>query len=154
MTQRDRLLRLLEEHAGHWVDLPRILELGIAQYNSRIWELRRELEPEGYRIESRVVRSNGRVRSWFRLLPPQPAQRELELGGRGEGIVGAARDFLRVHPEENGGATGVPREPTRPRSSTKPSRLPAIFCAFTQKKNLMPHPGGASTARKMGRKAE
>ena len=84
MSQREKLLRLLQE--GGWVDLPRILELGIAQYNTRIWELRRELEPKGYRIESRVVHSNGRVRSWFRLLPPQPAQGELDLvlcGGGG-----------------------------------------------------------------------
>ncbi len=132
------------------MDLPSILELRIAAYGVRILELRRK----GHRIENKLLRSDGRVRSWFRLLPPQTAQRELELGGRGEGIVGAARDFLRVHPEENGGDTGVPREQTRLRSSTKPSRLPAIFCAFTQKKNLMPHPGGASTARKMGRKAE
>ncbi len=85
MTQRGRLLRLLEEHAGHWVELPRILELRIAQYSARILELRRELEPKGYRIESRVVHSNGRVRSWFRLRPPLPAQREFELGGRGGG---------------------------------------------------------------------
>ena len=85
MTQRERLLRLLEEHAGHWVELPRILELRIAQYSARILELRRELEPKGYRIESRVVHSNGRVRSWFRLLPTTPAQRELDLGFCGGG---------------------------------------------------------------------
>jgi hypothetical protein len=83
MSQREKLLRLLQE--GGWVDLPRILELGIAQYNARIWELRRELEPKGYRIESRVVHSNGRVRSWFRLLPTTPAQRELDLGLCGGG---------------------------------------------------------------------
>ena len=78
MSQRENLLRLLQE--GGWVDLPRILELGIAQYNARIWELRRELEPKGYRIENRLVHSNGRVRSCFWLLPPQPAQGELDLG--------------------------------------------------------------------------
>ncbi len=88
MSQREKLLRLFQEHDG-WVDLPRILELGIAQYNSRIWELRRDLEPKGYCIESRVVHSNGRVRSWFRLLPPQPAQGELDLGlcGRDRGVT-------------------------------------------------------------------
>ncbi len=86
MSQREKLLRLLQE--GGWVDLPRILELGIAQYNSRIWELRRELEPKGYRIENRLVHGNGRVRSWFRLLPTQPAQGELDLGLRGRGKRG------------------------------------------------------------------
>ncbi len=84
MSQREKLLRLLQE--GGWVDLPRILELGIAQYNARIWELRRELKPKGNCIESRVVHSNGRVRSWFRLRQPEPAQGELDLdlcrGGR------------------------------------------------------------------------
>ncbi len=86
MTQRERLLRLLEEHAGHWVELPRILELRIAAYGARIWELRRELEPKGYVIENRrLVNSNGQVHSSFRLLPPQPAQGELDLCGRGMG---------------------------------------------------------------------
>lgn len=80
MSQRERLLRLLEENAGHWVDLPQILGLGIAQYNSRIFELRRQLGPSGYRIESRVLHSNGRVRAFFRLLPPKLAQGELNLG--------------------------------------------------------------------------
>ncbi len=88
MTQRERLLRLLEEHSGCWVDLPRILDLRIAQYGARIRELRRELEPKGYRIENRVLRSNGRVSSCFRLLPPQPPQGELDLGlcGGGRGV--------------------------------------------------------------------
>ena len=85
MSQRERLLRLLEENAGHWVDLPQILGLGIAQYNSRIFELRRQLGPSGYRIESRVLHSNGRVRAFFRLLLPRPAQGELDLCGRGMG---------------------------------------------------------------------
>ena len=88
MTQRERLLWLLEEHSGCWVDLPRILDLRIAQYGARIRELRRELEPKGYRIENRVLRSNGRVSSCFRLLPPQPPQGELDLGlcGGGRGV--------------------------------------------------------------------
>ena len=81
MTQRQRLLRLLEEHAGHWVELPSILDLRIAQYSARIGELRRE----GYRIENKVLHSNGRVQSWFRLLPTTPAQRELDLGLCGGG---------------------------------------------------------------------
>lgn len=69
-TQRERLLRLLEENCGEWVPLPRILELRIAQYSARILELRRELEPKGWRIENRTRRVDGAVRSWFRLVPP------------------------------------------------------------------------------------
>ena len=82
MSQREKLLRLLQEHGG-WVDMGSILELKIAQYSARDSELRRN----GYRIESRVLHSNGRVRSCFRLLPPQAAQGELDLClcGRGGG---------------------------------------------------------------------
>ncbi len=84
MSQRDRILRLLQEREGRWVPLYEILPLA-AQYDARILELRRQLEPRGYVIESRVVHSNGRVRSCFRLLPPQPAQGELFAGLCGTG---------------------------------------------------------------------
>ncbi|MCI0404133.1 MAG: hypothetical protein L0212_11535 [Acidobacteria bacterium] len=70
-TQRERLLRLLEDNCGAWVPLPRILALGIAQYSARIFELRRELEPRGWRIENRTERVGGVVHSWFRLVPPR-----------------------------------------------------------------------------------
>lgn len=70
-TQRERLLRLLEENCGRWVDLPSILGLGVAQYGARIYELRRELQPKGYRIENRTERKDGAVHSWFRLVPPR-----------------------------------------------------------------------------------
>lgn len=64
-TQRAQLLRFLEQNAGQWVPLPRVLELGIAQYNARIFELRRM----GHQIENRVEHCNGVVHSWFRLVP-------------------------------------------------------------------------------------
>lgn len=64
-TQRDRILRLLEENSGQWVPLPRVLELGIAQYGARILELRRM----SHQIENRVKHCNGVVHSWFRLVP-------------------------------------------------------------------------------------
>ncbi len=81
MSQREKLLRLLQEHGG-WVDLGSILELKIAQYSARILDLRRK----GYRIENRVLRhSDGQVHSSFRLLPSEPAQRELGLCGTGGG---------------------------------------------------------------------
>jgi hypothetical protein len=59
-TQRDRLLALLLRHAPDWVPLPGILALGIAQYNARIFELRRK----GYRVESKQEGDH----SWFRLV--------------------------------------------------------------------------------------
>jgi hypothetical protein len=45
---------------GAWVELPKILALGIAQYNSRLFELRRM----GFRIENRREGKH----SWFRLV--------------------------------------------------------------------------------------
>jgi hypothetical protein len=59
-TQRDRLLALLLKHAPDWVPLPAILLLGIAQYNARIFELRRV----GWHIESKQEGNH----SWFRLI--------------------------------------------------------------------------------------
>ena len=63
-TQCDRLLALLEAHRGDWVPLPTVLALGIAQYNARVWELRRA----GYAITNRKeMAEDGSVHSWFRL---------------------------------------------------------------------------------------
>jgi hypothetical protein len=50
--------------SNEWVTLPVILSLGIAQYNARIYELRRA----GHKIESRTERVRGQVRSYFRLV--------------------------------------------------------------------------------------
>jgi hypothetical protein len=58
--QRDRVLTLLKSRAPDWVPLPAILALGIAQYNARIYELRRL----GYRIESKHEGDH----NWFRLV--------------------------------------------------------------------------------------
>jgi hypothetical protein len=62
-TQRDRVLELLIRAKGGWVPLPEILALHIAQYNSRVHELRKL----GYAIQSRQERRDGRVHSFFRL---------------------------------------------------------------------------------------
>jgi Helix-turn-helix domain len=65
-TQRDRLLALLRDHHGSWVPLSAILDLQIAQYGTRILELRRA----GYQIENKQQGEH----SWFRLLSsPGPA---------------------------------------------------------------------------------
>ena len=64
-TQRDRILGLLIEARGEWVPLPEVLALGIAQYNARIFELRRL----GFNVENRSEADpeTGIRRSWFRL---------------------------------------------------------------------------------------
>ena len=50
-TQRDRLRLLFEANLSVPIPLPKILELGIAQYGARILELRRE----GYDIRNDTV---------------------------------------------------------------------------------------------------
>jgi hypothetical protein len=76
-TQRAELLGLLLQANGGWVGLPEILDLKIAQYNSRIYELRKQR----FQIESRTETVDGQRLSWFRLkkgagpsqAAPQPA---------------------------------------------------------------------------------
>jgi hypothetical protein len=63
-TQRERVLHLLAEYDGEWVPLPAILHLGIAQYNARLFELRRK----GYVIENRTETVDGVKHSWYRLV--------------------------------------------------------------------------------------
>jgi hypothetical protein len=59
-TQRSRILALLTAARGGWVSLPEILQLGIAQYNSRFLDLRRL----GFCIENRRAAQQ----SFFRLV--------------------------------------------------------------------------------------
>ena len=60
---REKVRRLLERHRGAWVSLREILRLGVAQYNARILELRKE----GLRIENKTEWLNGKKISWFRV---------------------------------------------------------------------------------------
>ncbi len=60
--QGDRLLELFEQFKGQWIPLPSILKLGIAQYNTRILELRRK----GHVIENRTNWEGHVKHSWFR----------------------------------------------------------------------------------------
>jgi hypothetical protein len=71
-NQRERLLHLLQGAKGREVGLPEILSLGIAQYNSRLLDLRRE----GHSIKNRTERRDGKIYSWFRLMKPEPIERE------------------------------------------------------------------------------
>jgi len=65
-TQRAAVLNLLAKANGAWVPLPEILALGVAQYNARVFELRRL----GFAIENRigVDSETGARHSWFRLV--------------------------------------------------------------------------------------
>jgi hypothetical protein len=58
-------LGLLIEARGQWVPLYEILDLGIAQYNARLFELRRA----GFAVENRKERRDGKLLSFFRLSP-------------------------------------------------------------------------------------
>jgi hypothetical protein len=63
--QRDRLRELFTEHPHTWIPLPWILNLGIAQYNARIFELRHE----GLNISNKVREEDGIRKSWFCYIP-------------------------------------------------------------------------------------
>lgn len=70
-SQRDRILQRLIEARGDWVPLPEIAAYA-AQYNARIFELRRL----GFAIENRTREIDGVRHSWFRLdsVPPSVAR--------------------------------------------------------------------------------
>jgi hypothetical protein len=69
-TQRAAILRLLLDARGGWVPLPEIIACA-AQYNSRIFEIRRL----GLTVENRTERDgSGNVLSWYRLVPGFPSE--------------------------------------------------------------------------------
>ncbi len=89
-TQRDRMLALLRGGAGSWVPLPDILRLGIAQYNARIYELRRL----GHCIESKQEGDQ----SWFRLTKPSAS---IAKPSNGENVEVTERpEALRLFPDD------------------------------------------------------
>jgi hypothetical protein len=61
-TQRNKILEVLSSAQGEWVPLPRISDCA-AQYNARIYELRRL----GFRIVNRTEEVAGVRHSCFRL---------------------------------------------------------------------------------------
>jgi hypothetical protein len=70
-SQRQRILELLLSARGDWVPLPRV-QACAAQYNARLYELRRL----GFRITNRIREVNGQRHSWFCLaVADLPAQR-------------------------------------------------------------------------------
>lgn len=75
VNQRERILALLKAADGGWVPLPRILALGIAQYNARIFELKHY---HRHRIVNRTRVVGGVRHSEFRLVKPGEERGELE----------------------------------------------------------------------------
>ena len=82
-TQCWRIAELLRQHAGQWVSLQQILQLGIAMYAARIWQLRHEL---GLNIENRTETVNGTKHSWYRLAETSPTSTVLAPPPRAEQI--------------------------------------------------------------------
>jgi hypothetical protein len=58
---REKILELFEARPNERIPLPTILRLGVAQYNSRILELRRA----GYIIDNETEYVDGVKHSWF-----------------------------------------------------------------------------------------
>ncbi len=89
-TQRGEILALLIKARGDWVPLPQILACA-AQYNARVFELRRL----GFDIENRTETDpqTGARHSWFRLVPstkPEPEPVSDFMRRRREDIAGDA----------------------------------------------------------------
>jgi hypothetical protein len=101
-NQRSKILGLLIAARGDWVSLLSIKECG-AQYNARIFELRRL----GFGIENKIRDVEGKRCSWFRL--ESSPERSPNIQGAVEGAPGtkqAPRDsfpeFGRLAPERYG----------------------------------------------------
>lgn len=76
--QQQKIYNLLKSHVNEWVGLPLLLSLGVAQYNSRILELRRM----GYRIENKQLGIvNGQKHTAFRLVENIGEQRKFAFAG-------------------------------------------------------------------------
>jgi hypothetical protein len=76
-TQQQRIIELLSP--GHWVRLPRILDLRIANYRARISELRQL----GWTIDCTVVGVNKGTKrlSWYRMTKnPEKSPRKAKNG--------------------------------------------------------------------------
>src|SRR5690349_8354193 len=62
--QSQKILEVLRAANGAWVPLPEILSLGIAQYNARVYELRRR----GFDIQNKTEIVDGVKHSAYRLI--------------------------------------------------------------------------------------
>ena len=65
LTQEQKILKVLEAKINNWIPLTDILKLWIAQYNARIWGLRKK----GYIIENKVkIQKNKKRHTFFKLV--------------------------------------------------------------------------------------
>jgi biotin operon repressor len=96
-SQRERILELLSAARGNWVSLPKITECA-AQYNARIFELRRL----GYRITNRTREVDGERHSWFRLESPPADVHPQESENLMVANQSSFREFGNLAPESYG----------------------------------------------------
>lgn len=109
-TQRAAILRLLIAARGGWVPLPEIMAYA-AQYNARVFELRRL----GFHIENKTEHVNSACHSWFRLVsssacnaaePRNAAETTGTAGDWYEREYGPRPSPLTDHPRAGRGAQG------------------------------------------------
>lgn len=62
-NQQEKIIGLLARNKGSWVALPDILSLGVAQYNTRLLELRLK----GFRIDNKIEWVGRIKHSWYKL---------------------------------------------------------------------------------------
>src|SRR5437879_3882273 len=97
-TQRSQILGLLIAARGDWVSLPKITECA-AQYNARIFELRRL----GFRITNRIREVSGHRHSWFRLeSTPADVRNPQEIKDLTVPTTGPFPEFGSLAPERYG----------------------------------------------------
>lgn len=78
MNQRQRLRELFKSMPNTWISLSYILSMGIAQYNARILEIRRD-KNNPMNIQNRTLFKNGTQYSWFMWIPETKVQKEMEF---------------------------------------------------------------------------
>lgn len=70
-SQEEKILNLLKNAQWWWVSLPKIIKLWIAQYNARIYWLRRKW----YNIENKIqivkIKNGNKKHTFFRLITTQ-----------------------------------------------------------------------------------
>jgi hypothetical protein len=101
-AQRERLLDLLMSHHGQEVSLPEVMQCA-AQYNARIFELRRM----GWNIPApRRQMVNGELHTWYRLLP-----------GKWPGVATVSGPLLKNQSDSSSGPIG-PNEKIQPATAS------------------------------------
>lgn len=69
--QRQKIKELLKRRPNKWIPLYEILQLGVAQYNARLFELRHN---DNMIIENKTKVINGVKHSWYKYIPKENGQ--------------------------------------------------------------------------------